>query len=260
MPAHGCDTVALDLGLRPWPVPVAAPSTRHPTVVDVWRVRHDQAPAIVDLMGLLDRAERERAGRHRHADDRDRFVVGRAGLRMVLARYAGTTPNLVDLEQRCRHCLGAHGPIVVRGPSQVADVHVSATHTTVWTTLAIARARAVGVDIESDEADVTGIADVVATPAERRALSRLPDVARHSALRQMWTCKEAYLKGLGTGLLRAPDSVDVAGSEPTETSARLSEWHLHLLTVDPMHHGALAVEGISCIPRLWTLDPDWASK
>lgn len=258
MPSHGCADTPFDLGRRPWPV-ATVPTTRHPAAVDVWRVHHDRIGATTGALDLLDRAERARADHYRRAEHRRRFVVGRAGLRIVLARHGGATPDLIDLEQRCPHCRGAHGPVVVRGPAQMTDVHVSVTHATRWTIVAIARGRAVGVDVEPDDADVTGITELAATAAERRALRRLPDAARRTALLEMWTCKEAYLKGLGTGLLTAPDTVDVLGGGPVGAPARASAWHLHLLTIDPTHHGALAVDGAPCTPRLWTLDPRWAS-
>lgn len=255
--AHGCGDTPFDLAHRAWPV-VATPPERHPAV-DIWRVRRDAVAAATDVLGVLDRAERARADRYRVAEPWDRFVVGRAGLRHVLAQHGGTAPALVDLEQRCRHCGGAHGPVAVRGPPQIADVYVSVAHAGRWTIVAVARGRAVGVDIEHDDADVAGIAEVAASAAERRALQRLPEPARRATLRELWTRKEAYLKGLGAGLLAEPEAVDVLGGRATWLAATASTWHLHHVAVDEVHHGALAVDGATCDAQLWTLDPAWAT-
>jgi 4'-phosphopantetheinyl transferase len=253
--AHGCGDTPFDLGHRAWPV-VEAPPERHPAV-DVWRVDHDAVTA-TDVLGVLDHTERARADRYRLAEHRDRFAVGRAGLRTVLARHGGTTPDAVDIVQRCRHCGGAHGPVVVRGPLQIADVYVSVAHAGRWTVVVVARGRAVGVDIEHDDTDVTGIAEVAASAPERRTLQGLRDSARRTTLHELWTRKEAYLKGLGAGLLAEPDAVDVLGGRGVDVIGA-SSWHLHRLAVDGAHHGALAVDGATCAARLWTLDPAWAS-
>ncbi|MET9427114.1 4'-phosphopantetheinyl transferase superfamily protein [Streptomyces sp. NPDC003036] len=50
-------------------------------------------------------------------------------------------------------------------------------------------------------------------PAEARELAALPEAERPAAFARAWVRKEAYLKGIGTGLGRSP-SLDYVGTGP----------------------------------------------
>ena len=143
----------------------------------------------------------------------------------------------------------------MRGPDELSAVRVSVSHTRSWTVYAVAWRRPVGVDIEGDDTDVdvADLSDLVLTRAEARALRRLPAAERRPALLDLWTRKEAYLKGRGTGLLDAPAAVEALTLPPSVHRTRAPAWHLHRLSVDERHHGTLAVHGPVCTPRLWTL-------
>ncbi len=63
----------------------------------------------------------------------------------------------------------------------------------------------VGVDVERIEPlAVPPLASL--HPNERKALLALPEPARPLAFAQLWAAKEAYVKALGTGFARAPES------------------------------------------------------
>lgn len=65
--------------------------------------------------------------------------------------------------------------------------------------------RPVGVDVERiDPAADPPLAAL--HPDERKALLALPAPARPLAFAQIWTAKEAYVKALGTGFVRPPES------------------------------------------------------
>src|SRR3954469_6821747 len=63
--------------------------------VDVWRVALDDQPedAVQFMATLLSRDEADRASRFYFDRDRLRYVVGRAVLRLTLARYVGHEPQ-----------------------------------------------------------------------------------------------------------------------------------------------------------------------
>ena len=82
----------------------------------------------------------------------------------------------------------------------------------------------VGVDIEAirTTADIDGIAARFMSPAEQRALASLPPTQRLAAFFQCWTRKEAYVKGIGTGLSFPLRDVDRMGRRPpTSDGVRL---------------------------------------
>ena len=67
-----------------------------------------------------------------------------------------------------------------------------------------------GVDVEDPaRTDFEGFDAVVLTPAERLDLAGLAGGSLLQARARLWARKEAWLKMTGTGLLTAPDTVDV---------------------------------------------------
>jgi len=88
-----------------------------------------------------------------------------------------------------------------------AGLHLSLATRAGFVALALAQ-HPVGVDVERVEPLA---APPLATlhPQEREALLALSEPARPLAFAQLWAAKEAYVKALGTGFARAPESFTV---------------------------------------------------
>jgi 4'-phosphopantetheinyl transferase len=68
----------------------------------------------------------------------------------------------------------------------------------------------VGIDVEyilKPMPDMYEVLKVVCTSAEFRQFLALPESWHQKTFFKLWTTKEAYLKALGTGLSREPDTV-----------------------------------------------------
>ncbi len=102
----------------------------------------------------------------------------------------------------------------------------------------------VGVDIEAIQAtaDIDGISARLMSPAEQRSFASLPPAKRRAAFFQCWTRKEAYVKGIGTGLSFPLREVDVwdGGRRP----ATVSGWSVHQVDVAPGFAAAVAGAGL----------------
>jgi 4'-phosphopantetheinyl transferase len=234
------------------------------TAVHLWRI---------DLAGLVAQAERlaetlapdelARAARFRFARDRLRFIAGRAALRAILARYLGVAPREVAF------VYGAHGKPALtpgpplpsqrgRGPGGEAQIQFNVAHSAELALVAVARGRAVGVDVEMLRPlpELAPMIDKVCTPRERVALRALPDAERPAAFFNLWTRKEAVLKARGDGLGMALDRVEVALGEPARLlrldgdPQAAQRWSLRALAPAPGYVAALAVEGDG-----WSLVP-----
>ncbi|MFF7678296.1 4'-phosphopantetheinyl transferase family protein [Actinacidiphila glaucinigra] len=195
------------------------------------------AAAAVHLApGLLDREERERASAFHFDRDRTSYVTAHVALRLLLAAYLGTRPGAVPLtRETCPSCGGPHGRPAVAGGSP----HFSLSHSRELTLLAFA-ASPVGVDVEAlpGQEAVDGVWRSL-HPAEVDELGVLPPVERREAFARAWARKEAYLKGLGTGLSRDP-SEDYVGSG-TAPAAGPEGWWLSDVAVGDGHRAAVAV-------------------
>jgi 4'-phosphopantetheinyl transferase len=100
-----------------------------------------------------------------------------------------------------------------------------------------------GVDIDAIRAiaDVDGIVARFMSPGEQRALASLPPTHRLAAFFQCWTRREAYVKGIGTGLGFPLRDVDVW--DDGRPQATMSGWSIHQVDVAPGFAAAVAGAG-----------------
>jgi len=141
---------------------------------------------------LLSADERARATRLRFEVHRERFVAAHAGLREVLARYVGTVPESVRL------AADAQGKPVLAG----ARLQFNLSHSEGVALVAVARERAVGVDVEHIEPrrDVLALADRALDPAEAAGVRAAAPEHRAAVFHRAWARREAAVKCTGTGL------------------------------------------------------------
>ncbi|MEU3186244.1 4'-phosphopantetheinyl transferase superfamily protein [Streptomyces sp. NPDC006923] len=190
-------------------------------------------------LSLLDADERRRTGAFVHGRDRVRYASAHTALRRILSPYAGLPPrDLVFGRDVCPCCGGPHGRPVLTEPSHAP--HFSLSHGGDLVLIGVADA-AVGVDIEPVAApDTVAELSAVLHPAEQAELSTTPRERRGTAFTRLWTRKEAYLKGLGTGLGRdlAADYLGTSGlAEPP------SGWTVSDVPAGPGYAAACAVLG-----------------
>ncbi|CAN7281555.1 4'-phosphopantetheinyl transferase superfamily protein [Bosea sp. LjRoot90] len=136
----------------------------------------------------------------------ERSTLRRSLARKVLARQFGLAEDAVEI---------GHEPA---GRPLIVAPHGSGLHLSLATRaglVAIALAHLpVGVDVEQ-VALASEPPLAVLHPDERSWFESLPAPARPLAFAQLWSAKEAYVKALGTGFARAPESftVQLDGSE-----------------------------------------------
>ncbi|MFJ3924763.1 4'-phosphopantetheinyl transferase family protein [Streptomyces sp. NPDC090022] len=190
---------------------------------------------VADALPLLDGAERTRAGKLLRVGDRHRYLASHLGLRLLLGGFLGLAPERVELTREdCPCCGEPHGrPAVVGGAA-----HFSLSHSGDLAYLAFARVP-VGVDVEAVPGP-DAVADVLTSlhPDESAELRALSDADRPAALARLWSRKEAYLKGTGTGLALGLADPYV-GSAPDP--APVTGWTLSDLPAPAGYAAALAV-------------------
>jgi 4'-phosphopantetheinyl transferase len=169
--------------------------------IHVWRAGLERPPAVVERMRrLLADDERRRADALRFERDRVRYIVGRALLRGLLARYTQLPA------QTLRFQYGEFDkPVLPGGPS------FNLAHSGPVALYAFAADGEIGVDVELEGKDREGerIAERFFSPAEVGQLRSLPTEWRPRAFLACWTRKEAFIKARGDGLSLALDSFDV---------------------------------------------------
>jgi 4'-phosphopantetheinyl transferase len=202
--------------------------------------------ALARLDSTLSRDERARADRFYFERDRKRFVAGRGVLRDILSLYLDTPAGNIAF------CYGRHGKLAVSAPAGGTDIYFNLSHSKDWMVCALARARAVGVDIEHvrSNIDCEEMAALVFSDSDRCNLDRVPAHAKLRSFFDAWTGKEAYVKAVGKGLFFPLPEIE--GTLRPDNAPPLSRrssvpdaggWSRLALAVAEGYSGALVVAG-----------------
>ncbi|WP_234737003.1 4'-phosphopantetheinyl transferase family protein [Tellurirhabdus bombi] len=147
-------------------------------------------PLISALQPLLRDEEIARAQRYHQDADRQRFVISRGVLRVLLGMHTGQPHKEIQL------VVGANQKPMLR---DFPAVHYSVSHSGDWILMALAK-HSVGVDIE--KINPSFVFQEVVTHSfgleEQQAIEASADPA--GAFYQLWTRKEALVKATGKGI------------------------------------------------------------
>ncbi|MFD3936202.1 4'-phosphopantetheinyl transferase family protein [Streptomyces sp. NPDC058611] len=224
-------------------------------LLDVWLLRLPPpgAPLPGPLHeGVLSEHERARGASFRRPVDALRYRASHVALRRVLAPYTGIAPRDLELvRSACPNCGGPEGRPVLAAPGR--PVHFSLSHGAGLVAVAVASAP-VGADVQRvPPAATVELCTGALHSAERAELARYPGEERQAEFARIWTRKEAYLKGIGTGLCRG-SRLDYLGSDPAR---RPPGWAVHDVVADPRYGAAVAFRGPgNVLPTLRALSWD----
>lgn len=191
----------------------ARPSDPRAGDLELWTLWVDDLqPGELDL-SVLDAQERRRSEDLARAGDRLGYTAGHVLLRELLSRRLGVAPEDVTYRREaCPCCGGPNGRPVLDGP--VRSPHFSISRSAGVVLIGIATTP-VGVDVQV--VAQRAIASDVSTLLHADERSEVLSAARSErpvVFTRLWTRKEAYLKGVGTGVAHdlATESVATRGS------------------------------------------------
>lgn len=211
--------------------------------VHIWHWAPVCPPSEVDeLWNILAENERERAQRYRFPKHRNEFVINRARVRGILARYVAKAPQDLVFEY------SPHGKPSLEG---VQGWRFNLSHTEGLAALAVVQGREIGIDVERirPQSDARRIAERFFSVPERQSLQAFSGDALDHAFFRCWTRKECYIKAKGEGLSLPLHQFDVSLGEG-EPAMLLStrpdpkeaeEWVMYDLALKPGYAAALAV-------------------
>ena len=216
--------------------------------VHVWRASLDlDVTSKSRLAQTLTQDEQHRANRFHFDRDRDRFLVARGILRVVLGRYLNLSPDQVPIGYT------AFGKPILEKPLPTEALNYNLSHSDDVALYAFSHSYRVGIDLERIRPDIVveEVAERFFSPDELAALRALSTDDRINAFFACWTRKEAYLKARGEGLSIPLDSFDVSlkPGEPAkllnsrDDPQAVARWSLRTLNVGPGYAATAAVEG-----------------
>ncbi|NJO49039.1 MAG: 4'-phosphopantetheinyl transferase superfamily protein [Leptolyngbyaceae cyanobacterium RM2_2_4] len=212
--------------------------------VHLWLIWVNQAIAhLPQLRQLLSADEQARADRFYFERDRHRFTISRARLRQILSQY-------LDIPaEHLQFCYGTYGKPSLAGSLANTGLQFNLAHSGEAVLCAVTCDRHIGVDVEQVRPlpKVQQLAERCLSAQEKIHLtaSSCPEETFFA----YWTCKEAYLKAIGSGLTQPMDQIEFALTPTIQlmkvlgSSEAAKLWSLQLLNFSPDYKAALAVEG-----------------
>lgn len=195
-----------------------------------------------------------RAARFHFSKHRDRFIVCRGTLRVILGAYLCQQPADV------KFVYGANGkPALAEVPGR-RSLYFNLSHSSELALCALKRDSELGIDVEliRPVPEAMQIARRNFSAAECRYLDAVGQLLPETFF-ECWTRKEAYIKATGDGLSVPLDEFDVSISsrEPARIlnikgdTVRASQWSLYTLRPSGKYVGALAVDGFQGKLSCW---------
>src|SRR5262245_9075471 len=207
---------------------------------------------IAQALALMSPAERARFDRFRHDTDRHMFALGRLMARTLVGRALDTKPAAWAWRE------GPHGRPEV--DHDHCDVHFNVSHSAGLVLCAVARGRAVGIDVEdlARPRPDWALVERYCSPAEADDIRQHGDRWPERFL-IYWTLKESYLKARGLGISVPLAEISFAGNKIGSSfpekllPSSLQDWAFHLFHPTPRHLAAVAVEIGGHAPPEFTL-------
>jgi len=189
-----------------WKTPPLSLPPLTPNSIHIWRANldHYSDPPI------LSPDEKTRAEQFKFAIHQNRFTAARTILRRILSRYLNQTPDSVQFAYT------SYGKPYLPG----TPLYFNLSHANQWALYAISLEEKTGIDIEHmrEDREIEMIAERFFSSYENQLLSQMPADKKQEAFFRIWTCKEAFIKGIGEGLSFPLKNFDVSIGED---SARL---------------------------------------
>ncbi|MFF4324833.1 4'-phosphopantetheinyl transferase family protein [Streptomyces sp. NPDC001568] len=218
--------------------------------VDLWLVRRPTgAEAEALAIGELDDDERRKADAFIRKADGLLYAAAHVAVRRLLGRYTEARPQDVRfMREPCPGCGEPHGRPAMSPPPP--PLHYSLSHSGTVALVGVGTVP-LGVDVEKlPGAETVDICSRALQADEQREIAETPaGEERRQLFGQIWTRKEAFLKGLGTGLSRSP-SLDYLGADH---GRHPDGWTMAGIPVDSLHAASVAVAGAD----LKTVDVRW---
>jgi 4'-phosphopantetheinyl transferase len=184
------------------------------------------------LLCLLDDEEKRRAARYKLPDKALAYIIAHSFMRLLLGSLIQISPQELEFSQ------GNYGkPSLLQAPK----LRFNLSYSRRFLFFASSTGGELGADIEAIR-KLSSMAQMILQqfhPDEKAVLLALPGDEQLRQFYRLWTCKEAYIKALGTGLSLPLDSFAVTLGKPATIKGQ-REWSLHEFEFEEQHLAAIA--------------------
>lgn len=158
---------------------------------EIWRVNINANFSLIPrFLNLLEPDEIKRANRYYQEKDRQRFIVSRAALRIILSRHLNQPADAI------RFAIGSNKKPFLKDNDGIINYNLS--HSDAWAVIAISK-NAVGIDTEKID-PTFAYADILPDNFSKEEINYIEQEEQHHRFYLLWTRKEATTKLTGQGL------------------------------------------------------------
>lgn len=214
---------------------------------DIWKVNVPGSVAFIDdLLKVLSLNEIARASQYVRTGDRNRSVISRGVLRLILGAYLDERPQAISFEEGLNK-----KPIL---PTETG-LFFNVSHSGDWVLIAISGST-VGIDVEfiKPEMRYEDILPEYFTDREIEFIQQSNSIERFYTL---WTRKEALSKGIGTGLdsnLKYFPALDGFQSRDGDALSFYGDWYVYSFNITENYIASIANNTPNDELRFWDFD------
>jgi 4'-phosphopantetheinyl transferase len=216
--------------------------------VHIWRINlNSDELQLQSFRETLSSDEIARAERFYFPEHRQRFMAGRGTLRTILGQYLDIAPKQVEFEYQPR------GKPLLAAKFADKGLLFNLSHSQDLALLGISYQHQIGVDLEyiRTMSDLEGLAKRFFSAREYEYLRLLSPAQQQQIFFRYWTCKEAYLKATGDGLVQLEEiEIDLTPNQPSKLLVS-GDWSLSELTPADNFAAAVVVAGSNIHLHCW---------
>ena len=216
--------------------------------VHIWRINLNSDELQLQFYReTLSSDEIARAERFYFPEHRQRFMAGRGTLRAILGQYLDIAPKQVEFEYQPR------GKPLLAAKFADKGLLFNLSHSQDLALLGISYQHQIGVDLEyiRTMSDLEGLAKRFFSAREYEYLRLLSIAQQQQIFFRYWTCKEAYLKATGDGLVELEEiEISLTPNQPSQLLVS-GDWNLRELTPAENFAAAVVVAGSNINLHCW---------
>jgi 4'-phosphopantetheinyl transferase len=220
--------------------------------VHLWRINLNQSESqLEDFWETLSSDEIARAERFYFPEHRQRFIAGRGTLRAILGRYLAIDPKQVEFEYQPR------GKPFLAAKFANQRLFFNLSHSQDLALCGVSYQNQIGVDLECIRtmSDLESLAKRFFSAEEYEHLRLVSSEEQKQMFFRYWTCKEAYVKATGDGLVKLEEiKISLTVNQPSKLLVS-GDWNLRELTPTDNFAAAVVVAERNINLHCWEYSP-----
>ncbi|HEY8781754.1 MAG TPA: 4'-phosphopantetheinyl transferase superfamily protein [Mucilaginibacter sp.] len=213
--------------------------------IDVWRINISSNFSLLNnFLALINPGEIARANRYFHTRDKNRFIISRGALRIILGKYLNQQPSSIELE------IGVNKKPHIKN----ANLQYNISHSGDWILLAVSSSN-IGADTEL--VDVTyNYRDVLEDNFSTNEISYINQTSSVERFFMLWTRKESLTKATGKGLdedLKLIPCLDGVHSVQSSLISSTTDWLISSFKLSENYLASIADSAQAEATRFWDI-------